>query len=112
MNTYTGIPASGQGRARVLGFPTINIPLSEEVSGIYAAKVSFGGNTYHAVVFADSVRHVLEAHIVEPFSEEVTDEVTVVLEKKIRDTYTFPNDTALIEAIEDDVRAAKAHFNV
>lgn len=112
MNSYTGIPKPGQGRARGLGFPTINIPLTEDVSGIFAAKVSFGGNTYHAVVFADPKRQLLEAHVVDPFSGEVVEEVTIVLEEKIRDTYTFSSDAELALAIQGDVDATKKHFNL
>lgn len=110
MQSYTGMPQKGQGRARGLGFPTINIPLTDEVSGIFAANVSFGTKTYHAVAFADPRRHVLEAHIVESFSGEVTEEVTIVLEKKIRDSMYFPEDTMLREAIREDVAKVREYF--
>lgn len=113
MSVFTGIPEKGKGRARGLGFPTINISLAgESLSGIFAARVSFGGKGYHAVAFADSERGILEAHIVEPFSGEVAGEVQIQLEKKIRDSHMFSTDEELIRAIERDVLEARSHFNI
>ncbi len=108
---YQGVVGPGAARARTLGFPTINIPLTEtDVSGIYAATVTAGSATYLAAVYADQRRHILEAHVLN-FSNDIQGVVTIELLKKIRESRTCIDDKALRAAIAEDVRAVRDHFH-
>lgn len=111
MYTCSGTIEKGLGRARTLGFPTINISLPKEanVSGIYVARVHVGEQEYKAVAFADAPRGILEAHVIEDFPG-CEGEVSVTLEKKIRDTAYFSEDSALREAIREDVAKVREYF--
>ena len=112
MRTYKGTVQRGTQRAAALGFPTINIPLTDtEADGIYAAKVRVKDRVYEAAAFADQSRGVLEAHLLD-FSDELANaEVTIELLKKIRDNETFPEDEALRAAIARDVVTARHYFD-
>lgn len=111
METYTGIVEAGSKRAAVLGYPTINIPLTDtDVSGIYAALVKVGEEEYEAVAFADQKRKVLEAHILD-FSQDLYGwNVKINLLKKVRESKKFTDDVGSKEAIMDDIAAVRAHF--
>ena len=109
---YTGIAQKGEGRGRELGFPTANIPLDDEtVSGIYAARVSVGGKEYCAAVYANQARKLLEAHLLDFWGELYGQEITITLEKKIRDDARFENEDALKVAIAEDVRNVRSFFS-
>ncbi len=108
--TFTGKAARGEGRAGALGFPTANIPLSEDLSGIFAAVVAIGPKTYHAAVFADPARRVLEAHLLDFWGELYDQDMSITLQKKLRDTAPFENDEALRAAIAADVKAVRDFF--
>lgn len=109
--TYTGIVEAGSKRAAALGYPTINIPLTDEsVSGVYAALVKVGEEEYEAAAFADQRRKVLEAHILD-FDEDLYGwNVKIHLLKKIRENKKFADDKALKKAIGEDIGAARKHF--
>ncbi|MBI5457583.1 riboflavin kinase [Candidatus Kaiserbacteria bacterium] len=111
MDTYTGIVEAGSRRAAALGYPTINIPLTDEgVSGIYAALVKIGEEEYEAVAFADQKRKVLEAHVFD-FSKDLYGwNVKIHLLKKIRENKRFTDDAKLEEAIAEDIKKAREHF--
>lgn len=110
--TIIGIVERGLGRAARLGFPTVNIPLAgAAVDGIYAATVTVGEATHPAVAFADPSRKLLEAHLLD-FSENAYGrEVTITLEKKLRDSRPFSDDAALTRAITADVARARRYFS-
>lgn len=105
----TGIVQEGSKRARALGYPTINIPLSDaSVSGVFAARVSFlNGTTHAAAAFADPSRMILEAHLFDFSREMYGEEATIELVAKIRETQRFASDESLKTAIAEDVAAVK-----
>ena len=105
---YRGIVAGGSAKANALGYPTANIPLTDSVSGIYAARVVVDGSTYAAVAFADPSRKVLEAHLFEFSGNLYGKEISITLVEKIRDTAVFMDDDALKEAMADDAQKARA----
>ena len=111
MNTYTGIVREGSKRAGLLGYPTVNIALTDaDTSGVYAALVRIGNTIYHAVAFADPSRNLLEAHVF-GFSEEMYGrEVSIELVKKIRETLILENDDLLKQAIADDIAKVQKYF--
>ena len=113
MATYTGIVQKGHQEGDVLGFRTINIPLSDaEPSGVYAAKVKIGEEEYEAVAFADQVRHLLEAHIIDFTADLYGWNVKIELLKKMRDRKKFANRQALKEAIAQDIVHVRQYFDL
>ncbi len=109
---YRGIVQKGARRGSALGYPTVNIPMTEgDADGIYAARVSVGAVEYLAAAFADPARGVLEAHILSFFGDLYDKEIAITLEKKIRDTETFHADVDLRNAIAEDVQAVRQYFS-
>ena len=101
---YSGIVQKGKQLGESLGFPTINIPLTDtEVSGVYAARVKVGEEEYDAVVFADQVRHLLEAHLLDFSADLYGWNVKIELLKKIRDRKKFSDNAAMRALIADDI---------
>ncbi len=108
---YTGIVQKGGRTAGELGFPTANIPLTDEkVSGVYAATVKIGDEEYESVVFADNVKKVLEAHVLDFEADLYGWNISVELLEKIRDRRKFVNDTVTKEWLEKDTKAVRAYF--
>ncbi|MDO8562040.1 MAG: riboflavin kinase [bacterium] len=111
MHSYTGIVERGGGRAAMLGYPTVNIPLEDSaVSGIYAARVKVGDAEYLAAAFADQKRKLLEAHLLDFSGELYGKEITIELYEKIRESKEFPDDTKLREAIAEDIVKVREYF--
>lgn len=109
---FRGVVEKGGGYGRRLGFPTANIPLTDDsVSGIYAAKVRFGGGAmpagrqeYNAAVYADTKRKLLEAHVLH-FDDDVYGmEMEIELLKKMRDDKEFADEDEARAQIANDVR--------
>lgn len=104
---FSGIVAGGSAKAHGLGYPTANIPLSEDVSGIYAALVTIEGKEYPSVAFADPVRKVLEAHLFDFSDNLYGKEMNVQFVKKIRESQTFLSDADLKHAMAEDAVQAR-----
>ncbi len=107
---FEGIIAGGSAKAQGLGYPTVNIPLREDVSGIYAASVRLEDASFQAVAFADPVRKILEAHLFNYSGNLYGKPVQITLLEKLRDTKVFTEDASLKQAMDEDARAAKAYF--
>lgn len=104
---YSGIVAGGSAKANALGYPTANIPLADDISGIYAARVRVNDTDYASVAFADPSRGVLEAHLFDFSGNLYGKEITVSLVKKIRDTKSFADDESLRAAMNEDATEAR-----
>lgn len=111
-HTFSGTVEDGLRRGSTLGYPTVNIPLSDKsISGIFAGTVRHEDREYHAAVFADPKRGVLEAYLLN-FDEELYGEtITVVLLKKIRESAMFSDDERLKEMIGNDVQEVEKYFS-
>jgi len=108
---YTGTVLGGSKYASSLGFPTINIPHTDPVvTGVFAARVVHGEETYIAAAFADPARGILEAHLLDFSGDLYGEEVEIELVEKIRDTQNFDTDAAMRAAITADVSAVRAYF--
>ncbi len=108
---YKGKVQRGHGTGSKLGFPTINIPLSDDsISGIYAATVIIKDTTYQAAAYADMRRKLLEAHLLHTNDDLYGLEATIELKKKIRDDKHFENEADLKAAIAEDVRQIEEYF--
>ena len=113
MTVYSGIVQKGKQEGEGLGFRTVNIPLTDTApSGVYAAKVKVGEEEYEAVAFADQVRHLLEAHIIDFTADLYGWNVKIELLKKIRNRKKFKDDVALKAAIAKDVKDVRQYFGL
>lgn len=107
---FTGIVAGGSAKAQTLGYPTVNIPLADDTSGIFAAEVRVDRSLYPAVAFADPVRKILEAHLFHYSGNLYGEQIKITLLKKLRDTKAFTDNDSLKSAMDEDAAAAKAYF--
>ena len=111
MQVYRGTVTAGLGKAGVLGFPTLNIPLADrELSGSFAGTVAFDGQTYNAALYADQERKILEAHLLNFEGEIREGEIEITPLKKIREKEIFDNYELLKSAIEKDVQEITRFF--
>lgn len=119
---FTGISIKGRGRARTLGFPTINLLLEQDIvvpEGIYAAKVAIQGDFYKAAMhcgasptFSDAEK-TIELYLVGLTEENIrkydlVNHIGVTIEvetmRYLRPVITFSSKEALIAQIEQDVQ--------
>lgn len=111
MKSFSGVVIRGSQRAATLGYPTINLGLDNmSIDGIFAATVRVNGKEYLAAAFADPLRGLLEAYILDMHEDLYGAQVTIALHKKIRRNQHFENDETLKAAIASDVEAVRAYF--
>lgn len=112
MRWHEGVVERGSGRAEKLGFPTANIrPDDVPDAGIYAARAIVGEETYDAIAYVDPRRKLLETHLFGYHGAPLYGaSIKVALYKKMRDDRLFPDDAALLGAIERDVQDVLAYF--
>jgi riboflavin kinase / FMN adenylyltransferase len=112
-----GVVASGRNRGgRLLGFPTANINLQDELSprqGIYAVTVEHGSDVYQGVAnigysptFEDNI-FTVEVHILD-FKKNIYGEaIRVNFIQRLRDEIKFQNIEALAAQIQLDIDKAR-----
>lgn len=111
-HTFSGTVEKGRKRASVLGFPTVNIPLADSsLSGIYAGKVRHKDREYHAAIFADPTRKVLEAYLLDFDEDLYGKKISVTIVKKIRESEMFADDEKLKAMIARDTEEVKKYFS-
>lgn len=104
MITIKGIIKKGRQRARMLGFPTANVQVSDQIeSGVYTGKVSLQDEKYPALIFKSVKNNFIEVHI-PGFSGNIYGfEIETRIEKKLRDEKEFHTDQELITQIRKDL---------
>jgi len=109
---YRGVVQKGTRRGHELGFPTINIALTDAgATGIYAGRVKINNEEYHAAVYADQRRHVLEAHLGKfPGGELYGKFAEIELLKKIREDKRFDSEEELRKQIQKDIYDVRDYF--
>ena len=113
MKSFSGLVIRGSQRAATLGYPTINLAIDHmNVDGIFAATVMIGGKQHMAAAFADPLRGLLEAYILDLREDLYGREAKISLHKKIRRNPHFENDEALKAAIASDVDEVRAYFSI
>ncbi len=113
VSTRSGTVGEGRGFGRTIGFPTINIPLTDtDLSGIYAAVVRVGGVDYPAAAYADSARGLLEAHLIDWTGDLYGQEVTILVGPHIRGGVTYPDELSLMTAIAADILQVRKLFDL
>ena len=111
MKSFSGRVIRGSQRAASLGYPTINVAVDHmTIDGIFAAQVRIDGVDRPAAAFADPLRGILEAYILDMHEDLYGREVTITLHKKLRRNRRFETDDALREAIASDVDLVRAYF--
>jgi riboflavin kinase / FMN adenylyltransferase len=116
----SGKKCSGEGRGKIIGFPTINVllsSLSEEEYGVYAVKVFLEGNLQEYLgvghfgprpTFGD-IHFSAEIHLFS-FSDDIKDGVEITIFRilpKIRSIQKFSSSDELKKQINLDIDSAR-----
>lgn len=115
--TIKGRAERGLGLGEIIGFPTLNIPYSGQISGVYVGMVTVNGKIYKAAVNVGKRPTIdnqilCESYLFDFNSKiEMGNEVEVELLQKIRDTKKFQNFDELKAQISKDVEFAKNWYN-
>lgn len=103
--TITGTVIHGEARGRLLGFPTANVATNETIpAGVWAGSVRvMGGNEYGAAIFVHPGKALVEAYLLDFTGNLYKKEITLSLDRKIRDARSFDSPEALRSQIEKDI---------
>jgi riboflavin kinase / FMN adenylyltransferase len=117
--SFSGRVVAGEGRGRLLGFPTLNLELASRRKllpphGVYAVRAegrdaSFGGmmNLGPRPTFGDeSVR--LEVHLFDAEGDWYGESVRVEFVARLRDTMKFAGPSELVAQLERDAEHARS----
>lgn len=120
MKILHGIVVKGDGRGKKLGFPTANIQTKTALSslyfGVYVSYVSIHGKKFPSVAHIGPVKIFrvmkprLEVHILDWYQDIYGKEITIEIVKKIRNTKSFFKIEDLLEAMREDIKAARLYF--
>lgn len=121
--SVTGKVIKGDSRGKVLGVPTANLNVFNEVipvEGVYAVKVKIGNKIFKGVCnisrpsFDVSQQENLIPEIfIFKFKKNIYGQIIeVFFIRKIRDSRFFNNINELIDAINEDIRVAKEIFSL
>ncbi len=108
----------GKKRGKLLGFPTANMMLNQEIpQGIYISQAEIDGRNYQSVTFVGNAKTfgekdiLVETYILS-FTGDLYDKtLTVSLLKKIRDNQKFDSQETLVAQIEQDIQQTKEYFS-
>lgn len=120
MLSVMGIVVRGKGEARGLGYPTANLDYLSDVhpsAGVWICDVAFRDATHRglAVVGMWTLPHgapSMEVHLLDADVDLYGAQLTVTLRTRLRDLMTFETTDALVAQIQQDVRDARAAFDV
>ncbi|MFA6513781.1 MAG: EamA family transporter [Patescibacteria group bacterium] len=108
--TFTGRVIHGQGKGKLLGYPTANLDKVDLdiAHGVYAVKVNFDGKNYLGLMhfgFKDVFREEVSLEIlIKDFSSDIYgEELRIEILGKIRELEKFANPELLVEAIKKDL---------
>ena len=116
---FAGQVNAGEGRGRLLGFPTLNLDLASRKKllpphGVYAVRVegrshAFGGmmNLGPRPTFGDE-RITLEVHVFEAAGDWYGRTVRVEFVTRLRDTMKFPGPAELAQQLQTDAKNARS----
>ncbi len=100
----SGKVVRGEQKGKKLGFPTVNIELTEKMeSGVYAGSVEMGDKNYKAGIFVNNEGALLEAHIIGFSGDLYGKKIEADIGKKMRDIIKFESEEALKRQIENDI---------
>ena len=112
-----GIVKKGKQRGRLLGFPTANISVDQNIpEGIYVAEVILNRATYKAATFVGIAKtfnendYLLESFILDFNKDIYGEEMVVRIYKKIRDNKKFDSESDLISQMKYDIEITRKFF--
>jgi riboflavin kinase/FMN adenylyltransferase len=115
--TVEGMVQKGQQRGKDLGFPTINIPLLEQLpEGIYVSHIVIEEKQYNALTFIGAAKtfdekiYQAETYVFDFDKDVYGQKVRITLLKKLRDNQKFVSAEALIKQMEIDKKQAQNYF--
>ena len=117
----SGHVAHGDKRGRIIGFPTANIRLKQQIAppnGVYAVKITGLDKTYDGVAnigtrpTVDGNQYLLEVHLFNFDQSIYNKRINVYFEKFIRYEQKFNGLDTLVEQIKQDSTTAKELLNV
>src|SRR3989344_2407523 len=112
MKNIKGKVIRGKKKGRLLGFPTANIEVAEDLSadvGIYAGRVKIYGELYEAALYIRGDK-IIEAFVFDFAGDLYGQEAEVIIDKKIREKLEFKDDKEAIEQITKDVSEIQDYF--
>ncbi len=113
MKVIIGKVIKGAQRGRVIGFPTANIVLKEEMqSGVYAGAVILDSGNYMTAIFIPDSRDLLEIHVLNFNGNLYDKEIEVCVGEKIRDVKNFDNEKELVKQIKKDIEKITSNYNL
>lgn len=116
----TGRVQHGAGRGKGLGFPTINLALTDPSleDGIYISLTEITGRRFAslafigaAVTFGETERQA-EVYLLDTAEDLYGQSVVVTLKEKIRDNQQFASAEALTARMNQDLAEARTYFAV
>ncbi len=112
-----GVVQHGHSRGKHLGFPTMNIPLTEKVEeGIYVSHIVIKNMQFNALTFIGAAKtfhekeQFVETYVFDFAENAYGESVIVTLLKKLRGNQKFESEEALIKQMEIDKKQAEEYF--
>ncbi len=108
----SGVVEKGTQKATGTGFPTANIRYTdEEVSGTYAGLVTLGRTKYHAAIYANKKRMVLEAFLFDFSGDLYGKKITMILLERMAESKMFQGIQDEKSFIDWAVKEVEKYFN-
>src|SRR5690348_17327298 len=104
-HTISGAVIHGDGYGKKIGFPTVNLEINSQAlprAGVYAGEAVLEGKKYTAGIVVDEKGKV-DAHLIGYSGDAYGKNVTLEIEKFMRDYRRFDTEAELIEQIKKDI---------
>jgi len=111
-----GEVVEGARRGRVLGFPTVNVAVSDQLvpgDSVYAGRVIVRGKTYASAISIGSAPtfgggdRVIEAHLLDFDGDLYHEPIRIEFQRRLRKQQTFESAEALVEQLKRDVQTVR-----
>jgi riboflavin kinase/FMN adenylyltransferase len=110
--TEVGVVVEGTHQATGTGFPTANIAYTDaDITGTYAGSVRVGEEEYHAAIYANQKRMVLEAYLFDFSGDLYGKQITMILWERMAEDQTFQGLQDEKSFIDWAVKEVEQYFN-
>jgi riboflavin kinase/FMN adenylyltransferase len=108
-----GEVVEGAGRGRVIGFPTVNVAVSDQLvpgDSVYVGRATVCGKTYASAISIGSAptfgegKHMIEAHLLDFEGDLYGEPIRVEFQRRLRRQQKFESADALVEQLKRDVQ--------